>query len=229
MTRHGVNQSIVIAGHAYLRPQGIADTRRINDGMATYRDADPDHFPAAIGVVEPLYGEVGLAELDRIKTTLGLKGVSFHTRFQGVLNDSPLVRRLIARMAELSLVPFVHALAEAGNEALWRTAALARDFPDVPMLVLDGFSSFEQSQEMMLTAEIAPNLIFDTSLCYTVDFVLPFVKRHGAHRVVYGSDLYSKPLGYTHTHLLAQLRDSELSDADLEAICSGNIVKLLGL
>ena len=229
MDRHGVDQAIVIAGHGYLRPEGLADTRRINDQIAAYRDANPRRFPAAVGIVEPLYGDVGFPELDRIQQELGLVGVSFHTRFQGVMNDSPLVRKLVGRMAELGLVPFIHALADAGNEALWRTAAVARDFPDVPMLVLDGFSSFEQSQEMMLTAEIAPNLIFDTALCYTVDFVTPFVRRHGAHRVVYGSDLYSRPLGYRHTHLIDQLRDSDLSDPDLEAILSGNIMKLLRL
>ncbi|HEV8298731.1 MAG TPA: amidohydrolase family protein, partial [Acidimicrobiales bacterium] len=79
----GVRQASVIPGHGYERPNGMADTRRINDGIAAYRDARPDRFPIAIGVAEPLYGAQTLDELDRCKRELGLAGISFHTRFQG--------------------------------------------------------------------------------------------------------------------------------------------------
>jgi predicted TIM-barrel fold metal-dependent hydrolase len=229
MDRHGIDQAIIITGHGYLRPEGLADTRRVNDGIAAYRDANPTRFPAAVGVVEPLYGPAGLDELDRVQRELGLAGVSFHTRFQGVTTDSPLVRKMIARMADLGLVPFVHALAEIADEALWRVANVARDFPDVPILVLDAFSSIEQCQQVLLIAEIAPNLIFDTALAYTVDLITPLVKRHGADRVVFGTDLYSQPLGYKHNFLLPQLLDSDLSDSELGQILSGNLVRLLHL
>src|SRR5262249_7737777 len=84
LTRRGVDQAVVIAAPSYLRPDGLVDTRRMNDLVAAYRDVDPDRFPAAVGVVEPLYGERGLAEVDRCKFELGLVGISFHTRFQGV-------------------------------------------------------------------------------------------------------------------------------------------------
>jgi predicted TIM-barrel fold metal-dependent hydrolase len=229
MDRNGVDQAIIIPGHAYLRPHGMADTRAVNDAIAAYRDATPGRFPAAVGIVEPLYGPAGLDELTRISRELGLAGVSFHTRFQGVSTDSPLTRRLIGRMAELGLVPFLHALAEISDEAPWRMAAIARDFPDLPMLVVDAFSSMEQCQQLMLLGEIAPNLLFDTSLVYTFDLVLPFIRKFGAGRVVYGSDLYSHPLGYRRTHVLQQIREADLSDQDKAQILSGNITRLLGL
>lgn len=229
MERNGVDQAILIPGHAYLRPNGLADTRAANDAIARYRDARPDRFPAAIGIVEPLYGEAGLGELDRIHSELGLAGVSFHTRFQGVSTDSPLTRRIIARMGELGLVPFLHALAEISDEAPWRIAAIARDFPDLPMLVLDAFSSMEQCQQLLLLGEVAPNLLFDTSLVYTFDLVMPFVRKFGAGRVVYGSDLYSHPLGYHRTHVLQQIHEADLTDAERAAILSGNITRLLNL
>ena len=41
MDEGGVHQALVIPGHGYLRPNGIADTRRVNDEIAAYRDATP--------------------------------------------------------------------------------------------------------------------------------------------------------------------------------------------
>ncbi|RVT92406.1 amidohydrolase family protein [Sphingomonas crocodyli] len=230
MATNGVDQAIVIPGHGYIRAEGIADTRRINDAIAAYRDADRAHFPAAIGIVEPLYGAAGLDEVDRIHAELGLAGVSFHTRYQGVPNDSPLIRKLIERMERHRLIPFVHALPELSDEAPWRVASIARDFPDLPFVVLDAFASYEQSQQVMFLADLAPNLIFDTGLLYTLDIVMPFIRRFGAKRLVYGSDLYSHPLGYRHEHhVLTQLRKADLKDAERGLILSGNIERILGL
>src|SRR5579871_525165 len=81
MDEGGVAQAAVIPGHGYDRPDGIADNRRVNDRIAAYRDARPDRFPVAIGIVEPQYGKLGLEELDRCSKELGLAGISFHARF----------------------------------------------------------------------------------------------------------------------------------------------------
>ena len=156
MDRNGVDAAIVIPGHSYLRPNGLADTRLVNDGIAAYRDAHPDRFPAALGIVEPLYGRAGDAELWRIKDELGFVGVSIHTRFQGVATDSPHVLAQIALMGELGLVPFVHSVSEASEEALWRVVNVAKAFPDLPMIVLDAFSSHEQGSHAMLSLSWRP-------------------------------------------------------------------------
>lgn len=225
----GVEQAVVIVGHAYPRPDGLADTRRINDGIAAYRDAAPDRFPVAVGVVEPLYREVGYAELERCATDLRLGGISLHARFQGISMDNPWVRNYVGRMGELGLVPFLHTLTEASDEALWKTATVARAFPDLPMLVLDAFSTFEGTKEVSHVAELCPNLLFDTSLAYNADFIEMFARRFGAHRVVFGTDLYSPPVGRRISHILSQLLESELSDDDKAAIVGGNARRLLGV
>jgi predicted TIM-barrel fold metal-dependent hydrolase len=229
MDRNGVDCAIVIPGHSYLRPDGLADTRRVNDGIAAYRDARPDRFVGALGIVEPLYGRAGDAELHRIKDELGLLGVSFHTRFQGVSTDSPLVLAQIKVMGELGLVPFVHCVAEASEEALWRVQVVARAFPDLPIVVLDCFSSHEQATHALHAAEASPNLVFDTSLAYTIDPVLRLIERYGADRVVFGTDLYSHPLGYQRSYVLAQFLESGLPSKVLQQILAENAERLLGL
>ena len=125
----GVHQAAVIAGHAYPRTNGIADTRVVNDRMAAYRDAQPDRFPVAIGLVEPIFEAACLPELDRCANELGLAGISFHTRFQGVSMDSPWVARYVGHIGELGMVPVLHAMTESADEALWKTAEVATRVP----------------------------------------------------------------------------------------------------
>jgi predicted TIM-barrel fold metal-dependent hydrolase len=229
MDAGGVDQAIVIPGHGYLRPDGIADTRRVNDGIAAYRDRRPDRFPVALGIVEPQHGAVSFGEIRRVRHELGLVGISFHTRFQGVSLDSQWVLRYVGVMAEEGLVPVIHAIPESPDEALWKLLTIARAHPEVPMLVLDAFESYENTRECAQIAELAPNVVFDTSLSYNFDFIEDFVRRFGADRVAFGTDLYSPPLGRRITHLLAQIRESGLSEADQAAVCGGTARALFGL
>jgi predicted TIM-barrel fold metal-dependent hydrolase len=222
----GIDQAIVIPGHDYLRPNGAADMRAVNNAIAAYRDANPGRFPAAIGVVEPLFGDVSLSELDRVKNELRLAGVSFDARYNGV--SSALMRRLIARMGKLGLVPYLHSVAEISAEALWRTTALGRDFPGVQMLLLDPFSSFEQVQQLSFLADLAPNLLFDTGQTLSFARIQVFIRRFGAARVAFGSDLYSHPIG-VQPHVLPEILAADLSDAERSQVLSGNIKRLLRL
>ncbi|SHK73476.1 Amidohydrolase [Pseudonocardia thermophila] len=230
LAERGVDQAVVIASHDYLRPDGIADNRRVNDAIAAVRDRRSDLFPAAVGIVEPLNGERGLAELERCRSELGLVGISFHTRMQGVSVDSVWVRRYLERMGELGLVPFIHSIGESSSEALWKIDVLAGDFPDLDIVVLDVLSTFEQSQFVPYVAERRPNLHFDTALAHGVGFALNLIKRVGAERVLYGSDLYSAASGVPAlTELLADLVAAPLTDAEKAAVLGGNAARLLKL
>lgn len=229
MDRGGVDQALVIPGHGYERANGIADTRAENDAIAAYRDQNPERFPAAIGVVEPRDGAASLAELDRLKRELGLVGISLHTRFQGVSLDSRWIRAYCERMGELGLVPVIHAMDDTPEEALWKLAQLARDLAALPILALDPFSSYEATRQCFFVADIAPNITFDTSLSYNFDFIEDFAKKFGSERVVFGTDLYSYPVGRRISHILPQIVESSLDDADKARILGGNARALFGL
>jgi predicted TIM-barrel fold metal-dependent hydrolase len=132
-------------------------------------------------------------------------------------------------MAELGLVPVIHAMNETPEEALWKLAVLARSIPDTPVLALDAFGSYEATRECFFIAEVAPNILFDTSLSYNFDFIEEFAREFGAERVVFGTDLYSHPVGRRISHLLPQIRESELSAEDKGLILSGNAKRLFGI
>jgi predicted TIM-barrel fold metal-dependent hydrolase len=229
MDEGGVHQALVIPGHGYLRPNGIADTRRVNDEIAAYRDAMPDRFPAACGIVEPRDGPHAFAEIERAKCDLGLVALSFHTRFQGVSMDSQWILRYLERMGEVGLVPLMHAMDDTPEESLWKLASIARRFPDLTMIAVDAFSGFEATRQCFHVAEIAPNVVFDTSLSYNFDFIEDLAKQFGAERVVFGTDLYSFPVGRRISHLLPQIIESSLRDGDKAAILGGNARRILGL
>jgi predicted TIM-barrel fold metal-dependent hydrolase len=230
LAARGVTQAVAIASHDYLRPDGIADNRKVNDDIAMVRARRPHLFPAAVGIVEPLNGPRGLEELDRCKNELGLHGISFHTRLQGVSLDSRWIREYLNRMGELGLIPFLHSIGESSSESLWKIDVLAADFPDLPMVVLDAFSTFEQSLFAPHVAERRPQLVFDTALAHGFSVVMYLISRCGADRVMYGSDLHSSASGIPGvTEVSAEILASSLSDADKAAVLGGNASRILGL
>jgi hypothetical protein len=182
----------------------------------------------ALAVAEPLFGSASLAELDRIHDELGLAGVTFHARFQGVPADHRLIVRLIERMAELGLVAFVHA-GDSSEEEVWRILNVARCVPEVTVVVLDALDRFEKVNQVLVCAGLAENLVFDTAGCADFDFVRRFTARYGAQRVVFGSGRYSSTTARKRHHILPDLLAADLPDEDKHAIVAGNITRIFGL
>ena len=89
MNGSGIDRAVIGPGYQYLMPNGIADTRKINDRLAAFRDHDPERFPFAIGAIEPRQGDAALDEVRRIRQELGMAGVMWHNRLQGCYVDSP--------------------------------------------------------------------------------------------------------------------------------------------
>jgi predicted TIM-barrel fold metal-dependent hydrolase len=229
MDATGIHQAAIIPSHSYDRSRGLADNCRVNDRIASLRDAVPDRLPAAVGVVEPMFAANGAAEVRRCARELGLAGISFHPRFQGTSMDSPSIRTLTGHMVDEGLVPLLHAMNESVDESLWKVAQLAREFPGTPMLVLDAFCTFEGSKEVMFVADICPSLLFDTSLSANFDFGPRFVQRFGAERLVFGTDLYRPGAADGPSPMLRAILSSSLSDADKSSILSGNARRLFRL
>jgi predicted TIM-barrel fold metal-dependent hydrolase len=227
MDEQNVRQAVIIGSHAYLRPNGLVDTRRVNDGVATYCARMPERFPAGVGIAEPLYGEAGLAEIDRIRDELGLVGISFHVRFQGVSMDGPWVHRYVERILDAGLVPYLHAIGDSPENALWKIETLAAGFPDARMVVLDGFSNYEQTREIRHLAGRQPGLVFDTSLAYSFEMIMPVIREHGVERIVFGTDVYS--MVPKARNVLDEILASELDDAEKSAVLGGTLRGILGL
>ena len=233
MDAYGVDQAIVIPGHAYMRPEGNANTIRVNDEIAAYRDAMPDRFPAAIGIVEPLHGQASYEELHRIKDELGLLGASFHVRFQGVATNSVYVMGLVKEMERLELRPYIHSLGVVCDEAWWRVQDLAESIPETPILVLDPLTTSEHAREAIRVAEKNTNLYFDTSGLGSLNFVYPLIDAVGPERIVFGTNTYSSTKKVSENARQSLIEDIARSDrldaAAKQLILADNLRRFLGL
>jgi predicted TIM-barrel fold metal-dependent hydrolase len=222
MNAKHVQGAVVIAGSGYVRPRGLADTVTVNDAIAAYRDREPGRFVAAVGHVDPLYGPAGVGEVERCHKELGLAGISF----QGM---SFMMRPLIEKAGKLGLVPFVHI--GTPNETIWQVDSLAKDFPDLEMVVLYVFNSISQIGSLAEIAGRRPNLYFDLSGSMSFESLgLPHLRAIGADRFLYGTythswPLHTKPFG----ELLPDIVDSNLSHSDKAAILGGNVKRILNL
>ena len=108
MRRANVRACGLMSNHVYERPQGIVQTRQMNDFVAWYRDTHRDVFPVSIGGVEPIYGvQVGAAEIRRMATELRLDGVVWHHHFHGTDLDEPRMFALIEELERHRLPAFL--------------------------------------------------------------------------------------------------------------------------
>lgn len=227
MDRLGIGRTLVLPGNSYLRPEGLRDTRAVNDAIVRYCAGDPSRFAAGAGVVEPLYGAAGLAEVRRI-AELGLVGISYHARFQGVATDDVWIQRHLELMPALGLVPFVHCYADSTLEAPVLVANLARAHPQLPIVVLDGMSTYHHTLECIALAERHPNLVFDSAMAFNASAITQFVRAVGADRLLFGSDIYSYPNTFVTSNTPEALRAGGLGADELRAILGGNLTRLLG-
>jgi len=229
MDANGVAQSAILAATGYIQADGIKDTMRCNDTVAAYRARDPKRFPVACGIVEPLHGARSLAELERIKHELGLAGVVWHSRFQGVAVDHALMRPLLKKVAELGLVPLIHTNAESNLEAVWRLERLALEFPQLTFVSLDALTTNTNSQLALDIAKRTTNILFDTAHVRGPAYVRQFVEAVGSHRLIFGSLFYSYPASYEHCVTLGEIQAATISDGDKANVLALNAKKLFGL
>lgn len=227
MDRADIDRAVILPGNSYLRPHGIADTRAVNDGIAEYCRALPERFVAGAGVVEPLYGSAGLQEIRRIAQR-GLIGVSYHARLQGVAADDFWIRRHLELIAELGLVPFVHTYSDSALESPVLIGELAATCPEITIVVLDGFGSYLHFRECLAVATRYENLVFDTSQAYSPTILREFSDVVGAHRLVFGSGIYSIPLDVVTRNTPTVLADAGYAGEELTALLGGTLGAILG-
>lgn len=225
MVDAGIDAAILAPVNRYIMADGVADTRRVNNAIARYRDHDRSRFVAALGIAEPLHGLAGLDEIRRIHGELGLVGVSYHARWQGVAANDPWILRQIELLQELRMLPVVHAHAESSLESPSRIGYLAKAFPDLPILVTDALSTAGHVMHFLDVASRYANLHLETSLLHSVGVLPRLIAELGADRVVFGSDTYSYRMLTRNTP--AAIGAVGLDEDRLDLVLRGNICRLL--
>lgn len=225
MDREDIGRAVMMPSNSYLRPHGIEDTMRVNDSVLRYCATAPERMPVGVGVTEPIYGSPGLAEVERI-AQLGLVGISYHTRFQGVAITNPWLVRHVEVMTELHLIPFIHIYSDSSMESPLMLKRLAEQFPSTPFIALDGFMTAKAELECMMLAEACPNVVFDTALVRG-NSVTQLVAALGAERFLLGTDFYSGAERLASANTPWRIKSLIADEEDQQAILYGNLERVL--
>lgn len=226
----GIDWAVLQPSQSYLNPDGIKDTMRVNDGMATYRKRDPKHFPVVLGTVEPRHGERTMDEIGRCRHELGLNGLSWHPRFSGVFLDNKWMRPILRLMGDLGMVPFIHTNSDSKLEAAWRMQKLASEFPEITLVALDAFMSYEGTLESLHLAENTPNALWIVGPVFSWPMIESWVQRHGSERIAYGGGVgYSTTSPVRQHGLLDQIKRSSLNEQDKVNILGANLRRIFGM
>lgn len=226
MDDNGIGQSVMMPGMGrYRKTEGIESTKKLNDLVAAYVAKYADRFPIGIGTVEPTHGDASLLELERIAKQLRFRGVTWHHQSCGVPIDHPFMRPILRKMSELQLIPFIHVM-QPPLESIWSLEVLAREFPDVTFVALDGLGyNREDIEAAFIIAKRQKNILFDTGpeigLLREVG-VERFVKEIGVDRMLLGTDLYTWGPTYRHNLTLDVLKYSHITAEERAKILSGN-------
>ncbi len=231
MDANGIGQSLMLAGTLhYDKTNGIENTKRLNDLVAAYVAKHSDRFPIGAGTVEPTHGDASLRELERMATGLKMRGVVWHHANCGVEIDAPFMRPILRQVAELQLIPFIHVYRK-DLEAMWRLEVLAEEFPNITFVALAGLATLDDHRQALHIGRRRPNILFDTGpvLFLRESGIEDFVRKLGAHRLLFGSDLYATGPSYRRASTtLEVLKHAQISEEDTAKILYGNLSRLVG-
>jgi predicted TIM-barrel fold metal-dependent hydrolase len=222
MATSGVDRAVLSVAAGGLQADGIADTRRANDGVAAAVAARPDLFPVGLASVEVRHGAAGVAEVGRAFDELGLKGLAFHATFEGFSVDSAAFGAVLDATGDRRGLVLLHSTpdAKASPRAI---AAVAARYPALTFVMGHPLFSDDQKAQAVEAVLATPNVHVD--IAYQADPATTefFVREVGSGRVLFGSDAPFFPPA----EVIASVERAGITDADREAIFAGNALALL--
>ena len=168
---------------------------------------------------------------------LGLKGIKIHPDYQGVMIDDPRYIRIAKEALSHGLMLVTHAGVDDGVPgethcppdcaAKFLDAVYGGREPEKPMIVFAHGGGNRMFNDV-LTHLAGRNVYFDLSYicCYVdADTVMRLIRRHGAERILFGSDCpWGDPAG-----TIAFIRSLPLTEAEKRAILGENAARALGI
>jgi predicted TIM-barrel fold metal-dependent hydrolase len=223
MTDAGIDATLMNPVWYYERPNGVSDTRSVNDRLAALIKTAPDLIAAGVGLAEPMHGAAGLDEIRRVDEELGFVGVFYAFHWQGCTINDEKVYRHFELLQERRMVALMLCLAESIAATPPMLAEAAAAFPDLTMIALDWGGSMQHSHQLTLDAGRYPNLHFDTSGLIP-SMINVFVNENGPKQLLFGSDMYSHTAAVKNTPSAIRER---LSDEAAQCVLRDNLVRIL--
>ncbi len=183
----------------------------------------------SFGSLHPLQ-ENAEAELENIKS-LGLKGIKLHPEYQKFYINSAESIRVLKKAEELGLYVLLHAGEDAGMMPPFHcTPELLADAlghlsgGNIIAAHMGGYNLNEDFSKLLAGS----NIFIDTSYCLDkipVELAEGIIKKHGANRVLFGSDSpWEKPQA-----IIDGLKRLNLTQEEFDMITFKNAAEILGI
>lgn len=183
-----------------------------------------------MGTVHP---ELSVDENMTSLTDNGIVGVKLHPLFQALSLSDPRVRDICAALAEAGMPVISHVGAGGDAEANDRGApsalrALADEIPTLKLIACHygGYHRLDEAEEHVVGSRVTLETSWPPTLAeLEPERLVELIRRHGADRVVYGSDWpMADPAAEIDT-----IRNLPLTQGEIDGILGGNAARLLGL
>ncbi len=221
----GISQALLSPAAADRQAEGIVDTRRMNDVVATAVHEHPEQFPVGLGLVEPRHGGLAVAELLRVLDDLGLAGIAVHPMLEGYYLDVPLrVDPLFEILNDRRALCLMHCSPDPGSgESPRAVRVVCSKFLDVTIFLGHAFLTPGQLAESVQIAKDLPNVLLDVAYQSDPRLTETLVAELGSERVVFGTDQPFYPPG----DVLGSVERSAVSQEDKDNILFRNVERIL--
>ena len=163
----------------------------------------------------------------------GIVGVKLHPLFQDLSFDDPRVVDILAALAEEGMPVVAHVGAGDDPVANERgTPAKLRRIADLlPALQLiachyGGYHRLDEAEEHVVGSSVTLETSWPPTMAeLDRERIVALIRRHGADRVVFGSDWPMTDPGAE----IAAIRDLGLTEEEEQGILGGNLARILGL
>ena len=163
----------------------------------------------------------------------GIVGVKLHPLFQALSLADPRVRDICAALAEAGMPVISHVGAGGDDEANDRGAPaslrqLADAIPDLNLIACHygGYHRLDEAEGHVVGSRVTLETSWPPTLAeLEPERLVALIRRHGADRVVFGSDW---PMADPAAEIAA-IRNLPLTREEIDGILGGNVARLLGL
>ena len=163
----------------------------------------------------------------------GIVGVKLHPLFQNLSLDDPRVHEILAALAQEGMPVVTHVGAGEDEAANQRGAPtllrqLADALPDLTLIACHygGYHRLDEAEEHVVGSRVTLETSWPPTMAeLDPERVVAIIRRHGADRVVYGSDW---PMADPAAEMAA-IRALPLTAEEIDGILGDNLARLLGL
>jgi predicted TIM-barrel fold metal-dependent hydrolase len=211
MDQYGIDMAIVMAP-----TEQFPNNRALSEALVGHKRL------LSFAVINPYGKGAGVPELRRSIDEWGMKGVKLMPLRHGYEIDGSTAWKVMEVAAERKLPVSIHSGAQFCLP--WQIAHLARQFPDVPV-IMDHMGWRYYVDGAINVAQEVPNIYLETALVAMPGYIRMAVDKVGGDRVIYGCDY---PTGHP-APMIECIKAAKLNPRDEALVMGGNLARLLNL